>query len=440
METLTLIEYETVPVVHSRTSGQKAFSHKMAAALRHLETRLPAKAITWGHQSVTFAHFCGVIALGSVSIEILPKIYGREQTPGICRQALVRMLIQARKLPRLKSGTASIALQRHTLLDVFILHFCDQLHNELMQGMIKRYVEKTQNLNVIRGRLKTELQFKYNQAHKERLFCQYDELNTDNIYNRIIKYTLKSMQSLTTGHAASRKLNELLMRFDHIKDIRVNIRMFDVLAFDRSIRRYKNIFRQCRWIIEGLHPDVVAGSSSCLSILFDMNRLFEAYVAVQMRKIAWSTGRQMREQGPQRHMVYRKDRDENLFVMKPDMVFLNEKDVPIAIADAKWKLLDEKEKKMGISQGDLYQMSAYATRYGVASLALVYPLQSRLTRSVKLQLQGKETTITIFPMEITMSGDVDYWVSGSVPVMVWLTIFRMAYFEPTILLIVRPFL
>jgi len=51
--------------------------------------------------------------------------------------------------------TNSMMLE-HSLLDVFILHFCDQLHNELMQGMIKRYVEKTQNLNVIRSRLKTE--------------------------------------------------------------------------------------------------------------------------------------------------------------------------------------------------------------------------------------------------------------------------------------------
>lgn len=406
VETLTLIEYETVPIVQSRTTGQKAFSHKMAAALRHLEKRLPAKAVTWGHQSVKFAHFCGVIALGPVSIEILPKIYGKEQIPGICRQALVRMLVQARKLPRLKSGTASIALQRHTLLDVFILHFCDQLNNELMQGMIKRYVEKTQNLNVIRGRLKTELQFKYNLAHKERLFCQYDELNTDNIYNRIIKFTLRSMQALTTGYAASKKLNELLMRFNHIKDIPVDVRMFDALAFDRSIRRYEKILRQCRWVIEGLHPDVVSGSNSCLSILFDMNRLFEAYVAVQMRKIARSAGIKMREQGPQRHMVYRKDTDENLFVMKPDMVFLNKKNIPIAIADAKWKLLDETEKKMGVSQGDLYQMSAYAARYGVNRLALVYPLQSRLTRPVKFHLQGTASTITIFPIDITMVNEL----------------------------------
>lgn len=401
METISLIEHDVVPIVTSREKGQKAFSSKMAFSLKHLEPRLPPKAVSWGHQSIKFAHFCGVISLGQVTIEILPKIYGKEQSPGICRHALIQMLVKAGQLPRFKSGNAGISLQRHTLLDVFILHFCDQLHAELMKGMIHRYVEKTENLNVIRGRLKTELQFKHNLGHQERLYCQYDELNNNNIYNQIIKFTVTSMQTMTTGFMACRKLNELSMRFEKIKDMRIDVRVFDCLEFDRSIRRYKNIFRQCKWFIQGLHPDVIAGNNTCLSILFDMNRLFEAHVARQMQKFAWQAGIQMREQGPQKHLLHRKDTDENLFVMKPDMVFLNQDNIPIGIADAKWKLLDEKEKKMGISQNDLYQMNAYATRYNVKNLALVYPSQKKLIKHVKFYLKGTEISILIIPVDIT---------------------------------------
>ncbi len=316
------------------------------------------------------------------------------------------MLVQAKRLPRFRGGSAAIGLQKYTLLDIFILHFCDQLHAELMQGMIRLYVEKKENLNVLRGRLKTELQFKYNFAHRERLYCQYDELSNDNLHNRIIKSVLKSMQKVTFGVEARKRLTELLMRFADIGYIPVDIHLFENLQFDRSTSRYKAIFKQCRWFVQGLHPDVVAGQNTCLSVLFDMNRLFEAYVAKKMRHIAWTAGIQMWEQGPQKYLAQRVDNDGKLFLMKPDMVFLGPENHPIAIADAKWKLLDEKEKRLGISQVDLYQMNAYATRYKVDKLALIYPYQQRLTKTVKFRLQETTTTITIIPIDVTIKGEV----------------------------------
>ena len=404
METLSLIEHSLVPIVDTRSKGEMAILNEHAALLGKLEKRLPARTFSWGHRSIKFACFCGVISLGSLTLEILPKIYGKEKEVGASRQALVRMLIQARRLPRLKGGSAAIGLQKHTLLDVFILHFCDQLHAELMQGMIRLYAEKKENLNVLRGRLKTELQFKYNLAHRERLYCQHDELSSDNRHNQILKAVLKLMQKVTTGVAAHKKLTELLMRFADISDVGVEIQLFNNLQFDRSTSRYREILNQCRWFVQGLHPDVVAGQNSCLSVLFNMNRLFEAYVAKKMRQIAWKAGTQMREQAPQKYMASRSDREKQLFLMKPDMVFLEPGNVPIAIADAKWKLLDENDKKLGISQGDLYQMNAYATRYKVDRLALVYPCQRRLTKPVKLHLQGTTTTLSIIPIDVTVKG------------------------------------
>jgi 5-methylcytosine-specific restriction enzyme subunit McrC len=406
METLSLIEHSLGPIVETRLKGEMALSNEDAALLGKLENRLPARTFSWGHRSVKFAHFCGVISLGNLTLEILPKIYGKEKEAGACRQALVRMLVEAKRLPRLKGGRAAIGLQKHTLLDLFILHFCDQLHGELMQGMIRFYVEKEENLNVLRGRLKTELQFKHNLAHRERLYCQYDELSCDNLHNRIIKSVLKLMKGVAAGVEARKGLTELLMRFAGIGDILVDLQLFEKLLFDRSTSRYKAIFTQCRWFVQGLHPDVVAGQNRCISVLFDMNRLFEAYVAKKMRPIARKTGMQMREQGPQRHMARRADTEEQLFLMKPDMVFMGPENIPVAIADAKWKLLDEKEKRLGISQADLYQMNAYATRYKVDKLALIYPYQQRLTKTVTFRLQETPITITIIPIDVTIKGEV----------------------------------
>ncbi|MDD4274630.1 MAG: hypothetical protein PHG14_13020 [Desulfobacter postgatei] len=401
MEVITLIEHESLPIVAQRSYGQKAITGEQAKALEKIERQLPPQAYSWGHRSIKFAQYCGVISLGPLSVEILPKIYGRETEPGACRKALIKMLIRARQLKAQRGGTANIALQKHALLDVFILNFCDQLHAELMQGMIRSYTERNENISVLRGRLRIEQQFKYNLSHKEKLYCRYDELSCDNPHNQVIKYVLRIMRNLPTGIMASKQLTELLMRFDAVSDVKADLQIIDSLSFNRATFRYEQIIMQCRWFIQGLHPDVLIGDNACLSLLFDMNKLFESYVANIFRKLAWTQGLRLREQGPQKYMVCRVDSNEQLFLMKPDMVFLDNSNHFESIADAKWKLLDDREKKMGISQADLYQMAGYATRYKVTRLALIYPKQQWLQKPVVLQLQGSLSTLQIIPVDVT---------------------------------------
>lgn len=407
MEVLTVIEHESIPILRSRGRGEKALENAHADTLTRLEKELPAKAWSWGYQEIKFGHYCGVISLGNLSIEILPKIYGVEVDAGSSRHALIRMLSKARRLKLRRAGTAGIALQKHSLLDVFILHFCDQLHAQLMQGMIRKYIECKENLNVLRGRLRIEQQFKQNLAHRERLFCQYDELSEDNVHNQVLKYVLKILLKMAIGNSARLQVAELLMRFDPISDVAADAALLDSLNFDRSTARYESIFKQCRWFLEGVHPDVLAGKETCVSLLFDMNQLFETYVGAEMRKQAWREGLRVREQGPQKYFARRQDTDEHVFMMKPDISFLNENNQAVAIADAKWKILDEREKKLGISQADLYQMESYASRYRVKNLFLVYPMQQKMTTPIQLTLKGSGATVNILPFDVTAKSSAD---------------------------------
>ena len=407
MEVLTVIEHESVQILRSRGRGQNALETAHADTLTRLEKELPAKAWSWGNQEIKFGHYCGVISLGNLSIEILPKIYGVEVDTGSSRHALIRMLSKARRLILRRSGSAGVALQKYSLLDVFILHFCDQLHAQLMQGKIRNYIERNENLNVLRGRLRIEQQFKQNLAHRERLFCQYDELSEDNLHNQVLKYVLKILLKMAIGNRARLQVSELLMRFDPISDVAADAALLGSLSFDRSSARYESIFDQCRWFLEGVHPDVLAGKETCVSLLFDMNQLFEAYVGTELRKKAWGEGLRVREQGPQKYFARRKDTDEHVFMMKPDISFLNENNQVVAIADAKWKILDEGEKKLGISQADLYQMESYASRYRVKDLLLVYPMQQKMTMPIQLTLKGSGATVNILPFDVTTKHSVD---------------------------------
>ena len=55
------------------------------------------------------------------------------------------------------------------------------------------------------------------------------------------------------------------------------------------------------------------------------------------------------------------------------------------ILDAKWKPVDSttSDPKNGIAQDDIYQLHAYATRYGCKAVALVYPQNTRFETTLR---------------------------------------------------------
>ena len=241
-EVITVVEHESVPILPSRTSGQKELGQKHAILLEKLEKKLPAKVWYWGNREVKFTSHCGVISLGDLSIEILPKIYGAEaEDAGSSRSALIRMLLKAQGLKLHEVGPAGISPQKRNLLDIFILHFCERLRIQLTRGMIRKYIRREKNLNVLRGKLRVDQQLRQNLVHQERLFCQYDELSTDNTYNQILKYVLGILLRIATRNRTLQQVSELRARDSNsISDSVADMpRQLDSLSFDRLTERYK---------------------------------------------------------------------------------------------------------------------------------------------------------------------------------------------------------
>ncbi len=88
------------------------------------------------------------------------------------------------------------------------------------------------------------------------------------------------------------------------------------------------------------------------------------------RPLAHEMGLTLGTQSPRK---YREDIQSNVFQMKPDITLLDQAGRAVLIADAKWKTLADDEKKLGVSQADMYQLSTYGSRYQCNSLAIVYP-------------------------------------------------------------------
>lgn len=364
MRCLTFREREGVSI---GPAGE--ISELEAEGIAKLAGRLPPGVLTWGHRSLKFGPFCGVLQTEQLAIEILPKIDHGSDSSEEMRGLLVAMLARAGELGSKRVGEAGLGQQHSHLLDVFIEDFCSQVKSALRGGAIARYSERTENLNAIRGRLELTEHLRTNAFDRSHLLCRFDERSIDNPYNQALKAVLRILLGLALSPRTRAMVAAFLHRFDEVSDRRVRARDVGALRFDRTIRHWEPVFTQARWLLTGLYPDVRIGDAAGSALLFNMEKLFETVLGLRIRHACQA-------QAGARLTVGLQSPVKNLatagFQLRPDIT-VQSGDECVAIFDAKWKRLDLAEPNSGVSSGDAYQMNAYASRYRCKRLALVYP-------------------------------------------------------------------
>jgi 5-methylcytosine-specific restriction enzyme subunit McrC len=275
--------------------------------------------------------------------------------------------------------------------------------------MISRYVSRVENLPVLRGKLLLAQHLRANVANQARIYCEYDELVVDNTFNQVIKFILRLLLEIARSGFTKRMLTELLYRFEAVTDRPIELIDLKRLSFDRNNSRYKGIFEFCEWILRGLSPDVASGKHRSLALLFDMNRLFEAFVAHRLKPIAWKNGYRLREQGPQKRLLRRIEDDLELAVLKPDITLTDSEGAIAAILDAKWKILDPNANKFGLSSADLYQVTSYALRYGCDRVGLIYPATANLLDQIEFAIPDTSIRLTLYFVDLPQSAGAKDW-------------------------------
>ena len=364
MRRLTFRERERVSI---GPAGE--ISELEAEGIEKLAGRLPAGALAWGHRSLRFGPFCGVLQTEQLAIEILPKIDNGSDSSEDMRGLLVAMLARAGELGSKRVGDAGLGQQHSHLLDVFIEDFCGQVKSALRGGAIARYSERTENLNAIRGRIELTEHLRTNAFDHSHLLCRFDERSIDNPYNQALKAVLRILHGFALGARTRAMVAAFLHRFNEVSDRRVTVRDVGALRFDRTTRHWEPVFARSHWLLSGLYPDVRTGDAAGSALLFNMEKLFETVLRLRIRHACQTQDGGRLAVGLQSPV---KNLAASSFQLRPDITIQRDNET-VAILDAKWKRLDLTEPNSGVSSGDAYQMNAYASRYRCKRLALVYP-------------------------------------------------------------------
>ena len=368
MKTLTVFEHSFITVSGDVYEGQ--LTPNEAEALDRAQKSMGANAFTWvGRRKLKAAQFVGIIATQGVRLEILPKIEKSETIE--TRGTLMKMVGAAYSIPIYDGEITLLNSQDKDLIEILILIFARRLINEVRKGITRHYCREKADLSRLRGKLDVTRQFTKFAAMPQFLACEFDEFSADNSLNRLLACATALLIRRTNVASTQRLLSEIDAHFSDVAPVSVQQALDENIRLDRKDLRWGPCARLARLILNSLYQTVHGGKQEGVALLFDMNKLFEAYVTRIAQNALRPLGYTVLAQKPQRALV-RNSSGQRAFFTKPD-IYIQGHD-QVIIVDTKWKSLDRsKEGNFGIMQADAYQMHGYARVYEASSTVLLFP-------------------------------------------------------------------
>lgn len=338
---------------------------------------------SYGKNRLKARNYVGLIQTKSgFCLEILPKTFHTaNENEGFekhqdkineAKQILLDMLKTLKNSPFKQSHISNLKTQNAHLLEIFVIMFLNELEMLIKKGLKSDYIEREQNRKFLKGKLLFTQNLKHNFAHKERFFTASDEFIADIAPNRLIVSTILLLSKCNFSTKTSGRILQSRFVFDGISPSQNYDKDFAKCENLRHFKAYELILLWCKIFLKKQTFTAYQGSQNAFALLFDMNELFESFVAWHLKRYVAQKGYkcQIKAQESSKHLLEVCGKPK--FQIKPDIVCRKDNAV-IFIADTKWKILDFNRNDYGIAQSDLYQVFAYLAKYQCNKGYLIYP-------------------------------------------------------------------
>lgn len=315
---------------------------------------------------IRFKNYVGVIQVGGLTIEILPKADRKlnkesfEAEAMDWQKALLRMLALTRRIKVDASSEASLKKRYHSLLDLYFELYLNELEVLLRNGLVKKYIRQEGNLKKLKGRIDFPHQVRKNIVHKERFYTHHQIYDQDHLINQILLRALIILESIVSGKLRD-KVARMKLHFPEITDITITEKDFVNLKLSRKTTTYQEALSMAKMIILNYSPDIQGGDQKMLALMFDMNKLWEEYVyrmLLRVKQSEWNVSYQNIKKFWERKTI------------RPDLVITDRVSKKVRyVIDTKWKVIKANDP----SDDDLKQMYAYNMYWGNERSMLLYP-------------------------------------------------------------------
>lgn len=347
---------------------------------------------------ITAKNYVGVVSMkDGTTIEILPKIYGcasasEEDEYEEAKKLLLRMLKTLKNTPFKSLQSSNVDVAKMDILEVFIRMYIEEVFSIVKRGLKSSYESVSENTTYFKGKLKVSENIKYNIAHKERVYVEYDDFNQNRPENRLLKATLEYLYKRTTSSKNKKDIKNLLASFSSVSTSTDYEKDFSKVIKDRNTKDYEMALTWCQVFLRGKSFTSFAGSEVAVALLFPMETLFESYVAAKLRKVLDPIEYKVTTQAKGKFLFNELNGSKwNRFQLRPDIVVERIEDKKVFVMDTKWKVLSSElsRQNYGISQSDMYQMYAYHKKYDAENVTLIYPKTDKMDEEM-LSYKGED--------------------------------------------------
>ena len=361
---ITVFEHETIRI----DRGHRRITEEQLKAFQlHYGEGVPYFELT--HNGIRFNEYVGVVQIGKTIIEVLPKadkktVSSNEESKW--RHVLISMLNAVGSLDIKSTSESDLKIKPNSVLDLYFMMFVREVEYLLHNGLVKKYRSEEGNVFALKGNLHFGRHIQHNITHQERFYVRHTIYDLEHKLHQILFKAIRLLSHINTNSGLQGRIGRLLLNFPEMPEIKVTEETFDRIVLTKKTRLYKKAIEISKLILLKYHPNVIKGKHNVLALMFDMNKLWEEFILLSLRK--------HKEHGTiitaQTSKFFWKPNDGYRSKIKPDIV-VTKANGECIVLDTKWKNLNGYNP----SPEDLRQMYVYHEYYGAKKVALVYPAQ-----------------------------------------------------------------
>lgn len=321
------------------------------------------KYFTIIHKGIRFGSYVGVIQIGGLAIEILPKADNNENAnKNLWQNVLLNMLKVCKHIQVESISETQLKKRYHSILDVYFELYLNEVERLVKKGLIKKYRKNQSNQNALKGKLLFAQNIQQNLVHKEQFYCEHQVYDKNHLLHQILFKGLLVLKTFVNDSLKD-KLNRLLFEFQDFENINIQKKHFDKIIIDRKNNDYQKAIDIAKIIILNYSPSLNYGNDNLLTLLFDMNALWEEYIFRILQKhktdeieVSFQNSDKFWENKRIRPDIVLKTKDENFVI------------------DTKWKIVEANNP----SDDDLKQMFVYNLHWKAEKTLLLYPKTNQI--------------------------------------------------------------
>lgn len=156
---------------------------------------------------------------------------------------------------------------------------------QIKRGLNRVYLEKTEPLSCLRGKINVTESIKQQTIIKQQLVCTYEEFSADSYMNRILKTTMELLLRYDIPKLRKKELKKLLLYFKNIQTVDIYSINWK-FKFYRNNQSYQMLMSICYLILKGLLQTTTDGSIKLMQFLDEqrMCRLYEKFILEYYKK------------------------------------------------------------------------------------------------------------------------------------------------------------